>query len=416
MLRIEQTLKNVEGLADRYVDLTGERIDQVNEALDHHIHALEQLIVLRVAVIDTLLIRGVVVVYKDAEFHALRAYFQASPGFIAILGVIWTAIKVVWKIVQTILSIVKVLQDLKIFDLLSSFWPAFEEARAKWRLWVAELSEKIGWGVDGLLHLLHATQAFTDVLGGLAGKSYTWMDVAWMQKTGNVLSNISKYADKIQDDPGAILEILFQGEERKSYAEFLHWGNDLTNKLWWLAKYSTEALEGLSTVGKELSAIQENMPETIRANIPEVIWESLDTFTDTIETQILPRILKVEGMLTIYDNIFKDYGIRMGQLADRLAHPGTNLLGIDDLPEYARITEEWAVDGVASRQFEYWSDEDRAAIQPDLDKFEIIDEASKLPLDPLPFMDIESPGGYAAKGIVAEPQETWFVGGYKSTY
>ena len=414
VVRIEQTLKTVEGLAERYVDLTGERVDQVNEALDHDIQRLEQIITLRVARIEAVLIRPVALIYQNAEWHALRAYFHASPSLITILATIWAVVKVVWNIIQNILSVVRVLQELKVFDLMASIWPAFYKAREQFRKWVAELSEAIGWGVDGLLHLIHATQGYTDVLGGLTGKSYTWMDASWMVSTGNVLSNVSKYADQIAENPGSILEILFQGEQRKSFAFLNHFGNDLTNNLWNLTKHTTEALSGLSEVADELSAIQENMPAKIRANIPASIWISLEGFSVTITTHILPRIQKVEGMLTMYDNVFADNAKKMGELANKLAHPGTNLLTIDDLPDYARDSELWAVDEVAGRLFGSGADADRLDMQSDLDKFAIIDEALKAPLPALPFMDIETPGRGALYGIVVDHQETWFIGGYES--
>ncbi|KKL65415.1 hypothetical protein LCGC14_2155200, partial [marine sediment metagenome] len=318
------------------------------------------------------------------------------------------------SIIKTILAIIEIIQLFKLDDLLGSVWPEFEKARMKFRLWVSDLSEAIGWGVDGFLHLLHATQGFTDVLGGLTKKSYTWMDVQWMNKTGSVLTTVSKYADQIADNPGDILEILFQGEQRKSYAFSLKFGNELTNKLWNLAKYSTEAISGLKGVADELSAIQNNMPEVIRANIPASIWTSLEDFSDTISTQILPRIQKVESMLTMYDNVFGNHSQQLGDLADKLAHPGTNLLGIDDLPDYARDSELFALDSVTSHLFGEGVDADRADMQSDLDKFAIIDEALKAPLPTLPFMDIESPQRAALYGIVATHQETWFVGGYQS--
>jgi len=207
---------------------------------------------------------------------------------------------------------------------------------------------------------------------------------------------------------------LFQGEQRKSFAFTLKFGNELTNKLWNLAKYSTEAISGLKGVADELSAIQNNMPEVIRANIPASIWASLDNFSDIVSTQILPRIQKVESMLTIYDNVFAANSKKLGELADRLAHPGTNLLGIDDLPDYARASEQWAIDEVASRLFGAGSDLERSDIQSALDRFEIIDAAARSPLPTLAFMDIETPGRGALYGIVVEPQETWFIGGYDS--
>jgi len=151
---IEQTIRNVEGLTDQFAGLTGERIDQANEALDHSIRALYQIEVLRVSRAEAALMGPIVLIYKDAEFHTLKAYWHASPSLILVLAAIWTVIQVIWNIVKFILAIVEMIQLLNLDDILANYWPAFEEARNKFRVWVSELSEAIGWGVDGFQHLL----------------------------------------------------------------------------------------------------------------------------------------------------------------------------------------------------------------------------------------------------------------------
>jgi len=281
---------------------------------------------------------------------------------------------------------------------------------------VAELSEAIGWGADGFLHLLHAVQGGTAVLGGLTGKSYKWMEAEWMEKTGSVLEKVKFNADYIQGHPGEVLETIFQLEMFDNARPFGEWGEELTTKIGDALGKGTTALQGLSGIANELAAIQEGMPEVIRKNIPVGIWNSLEKFSDIIDTELLPRLRIAERKVILVQTMFAQYSGRLSTLASLVAHPGTALLGIDDLPSYARNIEEWAVDDIASRQFNQWSEEERTTMQPDLDRFELIDAAA-LALPPaLPFMSIEEPARAALMGITAEPQETWFVGGYKSTY
>lgn len=410
--RVEQSVKSIEGLTDQFVSLTGGRIDQVNEALDHDIYTLELSIRLRVAGIEAILIPALTIVYQSAVYHTLRAYWHASPSLLAILAAIWAVVLVIWQIIKIIIWVVDLIKTLHLDDLLAEYWPAFEEARTKFRQWVGELSEAIGWGVDGLLHLLHATQGFTDVLGGLMGKTYTWMDAEWMVKTGNVLDKVSFYSNQITERPGEIMEILFQGEMRDSFHLSSTFGDDLMDKIRDGAISGTRALSDLRDVADELASIQEGMPDLIRQHIPPGIFDSLEEFSDVIDNQILPRIAQVERYVDLLDSIFDSHALRLGELANKLAHPGTNLLTIDDLPSYARDAEEWAIDNVASRKFGDLADAERYAMEGDLAAFAIIDAAATAPLPPPEFMTIELPQRAALHGIVAEPHETWFIGGY----
>lgn len=416
LVRVKQSVKSVEGLADQFVNLTGGRIDQVNEALNHDTYTFEIILQLRIVKIEATLIRSLAIVYQQATFHTLRAYWHASPALMLILAAIWAAIQFIYNIVKWIISIVQIIQALKLDDLLAYYWPAFNDAREKFRRWVDRLSMAIGWGADGLLHLLHATQGFTDILGGLSGKSFDWMQAEWMVKSGNILKQVSNYADQIQENPGKVLEILFQTEMRGSFNMSSDFGEKLLDDVEMGLARAGWALNSLSDVSNELAAIRENMPEVIRENIPPGIFDSLEQFSDVISTQIMPRLTTLERNLGILDNIFDSHSGRLSELANKLAHPGTNLLTIDDLPDYAREGEEGAIDDVASRMFGASADADRAAMESDLAAFAIIDAAVTAPLPPPEFMTIETPERAALYGITATPQETWFVGGYKSPF
>ena len=181
-------------------------------------------------------------------------------------------------------------------------------------------------------------------------------------------------------------------------------------------KKAEAAFTGLSSVADELAAIQEGMPEFIRKHIPVAIWDALETFTETIDRQILPRLINAERVLETARKILISYGVKFGDLADKLAHPGTNLLTIDDLPDYAKNQELWAVDDIASRLFGESADQERLAMSADLAKFDLIDAAATAPLPEPSFMTIESPARAALHGIVATPKETWFIDGYNDQH
>ena len=414
--QVEQTIQSVKGLTDSILSYTGVRIDQANEALDYDIYTIETVTRLRIAKIEADLIRVISILYQDAEYHTMRAYWHASPALQAILAAIWAAILLIWQIIKWIIQVVNLIKALKLDDLLAQYWDWFYEAREKFRRWASELSEALGWGVDGLLHIIHATQSFTGVLGGLMGKNYNWMQAEWMLKTGNVLDLVSKTTNQIKENPGEILEILFQNEMGATLKLSSDWGKELFATIDEGLTKAKSALWGLTLVSHELSSIQEDMPQVVRDNIPQGIWDGLERFEEVIESEIMPRVLAAERQLALVGSLMTLQGNKLMSLADKLAHPGTNLLSIDNLPPYMRDPEEWAVDDIASRQFNQWANEDRAAMSADLSAFTLIDQAASSPIPALPFMTIESPARGALMGIVAEPQETWFVGGYNSIY
>ena len=413
---IDNNINILKGLTDQLVSFTGERIDQAYESFDYEVRTLELTVKLRIARVEALLIGPIALMVQNSSYHILRAYYQASPGLAAIIIAIWGVIVAVYNIVKYIISIYQVVMALGLDDLLAEYWVWFAEARDKFRQFVTELSRTLGWGIDGFAHLLHAVQGVTSVVGGLTGKDYKWMQAAWIDKTGDVLEKVDMWSSVIQSNPGAIMEMLFQWESYDDVIQIKDWGKNLYGTIDTALGKGVAALQGLVGVANDLSAIQEGMPDVIRANIPVAIWDSLGFFEGMISDQILPRLYTVERTLATVESVFGLHSTKLSDLAKKLKYPGSNMLTIDDLPGYLKYAEEWAIDDVSSRQFADWTDAERAAMQPDLDRFEIIDNAAKSPLPELPFMDIESPARYALHGITADPQETWFVGGYKSPY
>lgn len=413
---IDKTIDILKGLTDQLVSFTGERIDQLNEAFDYDCRTLELTVKISIARVEAVLIGPISLIVQNSSYHILRAYYQASPGLAAIIIAIWGVIVAVYNVVKYIISIYQVVMALGLDDLLATYWDWFAEARDKFRKFVTELSRTLGWGIDGFAHLLHAVQGVTSVVGGLAGKDYKWMQASWIDKTGDVLEKVDMWADVIQSNPGAIMEMIFQWESYDDVMQIKDWGKNLYGTIDTAMGKGVAALQGLVGVANELSAIQEGMPDIIRDNIPVAVWDSLSFFEGMISDQILPKLYAIESKLALVDSVFGLHSTKMNELANKLKYPGSNMLTIDDLPGYLKYGEEWAIDDVSSRQFADWTDDERAAMQPDLDRFEVIDNAALSPLPELPFMNIEGSGRAGLHGITADYQETWFIGGYNSIY
>jgi len=210
--QIDVVVNTVKGLVLEMQSHTGGRIDQLIKALDSDIYLLKTITELRVARVNAELMGPIALIYKDAVYHTIRGLYYASPSLISFAIAIWQIVVSIWQIIKFFMQMVQIIQALKLDDLLASIWPAFEKARAKFRDLVAKVSEALGWGADGLLHLMHATQTFTSMLGGLTGKSYKWMEAQWMVKSGNILEKVKGFGLFIKDNPGKMLEWMFQEE------------------------------------------------------------------------------------------------------------------------------------------------------------------------------------------------------------
>ncbi|GAH69871.1 unnamed protein product, partial [marine sediment metagenome] len=110
--------------------------------------------------------------------------------------------------------------------------------------------------------------------------------------------------------------------------------------------------------------------------------------------------------------IMKTLSQRGSELADKLAHPGDVLLGVDDLPDYVKAYQERAIDDVTSREFDFWTNSERSEVQGDLDDFDRIDRLLTAPTPEPEFLAMEVAKGRTIGEITAEHKETWFPGGY----
>ncbi len=410
--RVQQ---NIEAALDKIpnfdVILTSE-LDTIQGRIDADVQAIEDGVKMTIVRAQAELMQYVALVVADTAHTINKAYYHASPGLLLILYGIWSVALLIWKHVQTVISIIALIKELGIDDLLASIWPAFAKARAKFRELVGELSEAIGWGADGLLHLLHASQGFVGIYSGLSGKSFEWMDVQWMVKTERVLTKIETASRSINDEPGRILEYIFQSEEYNNKVITEPFGFLLVDRITEALTKGRDAVTGLGGVVDELSQIRNGMPESVRKHIPQSIWDGLDWADNTINDVVLPRVNKALATIILIESQLDKLRSDAADIVDRITHPGELLLTVDDLPDYAREAQEAMIDDVANRTFNKAATAERDGMSSDISEFDLLYDALSADTPEPVFLGLESPERGKITGIVAEPLETWFINGF----
>lgn len=408
---IQEILDHFDTGIDRYIRAVDKGIEsheqavtQTNKQIYDHYTAL-------VAAHQVRLISITGDIFAARVAYTEKLLYHASPELLVVLAAIWEGIKWVYKTAMFIIDLIHLREILFLADILSTVWPALRKFRAKVLGKIAEFSETLGWGADGLIHLVHAAQGGLNVMGGLMGKDWDWLESRRMDEALDTATHISAYAGMIAQDPGSVLDLSSFLSSKWTLTETGGWWKETSGKLQAGIDRGMEAFEGITGVTSELSALQNNMPEVVRKNIPAAIWDSLEQVDGFISDTLLPRLQTLDRTIDQINSALDSQRAKAAELANRLAHPGTNLLTIDDLPEYARVVEERYLDDVTSRRMAGQVEKDISGMAPDLAAFELIDAALRAPTPEPPFMALESPARAAITGIVTEPGETWFVKG-----
>ena len=412
LAEVNKNLDNIDtGLAS-YVQLADLRIQAVQAKGDRIALQLIENVNIRTAAITMSLQRAANLLLLRAGYGTLRLTIHSSPELIALtLTILW-----IYRAVQFILFVTKILNILavlwRIHQIVAALWP---EYRASWeRLMssVSEISGYIGWGVDGIGHLVNAVSGGINVLGGVMGKDWNLMRFEMMEKGNELVIQMSRMLAGLKDDPGRVLNQLFENRTLLVADDTSKWWMGVSEWISDAVDTAQTALTGVQGITNELLAIQNNMPEEVRKNIPDVIWSTLADTNTMISTKIFPRIWMIENSLKITNNLIGSLSTRASELAVKLAHPGDILLGVDELPDYMKKYQEGLIDDVTSREFNLWADLERDELGADLNEFDRIDRLATAPTPEPTFLTMEVPVGKTIRGITAEYKENWFVGDY----
>jgi hypothetical protein len=405
---IESTLASV----SRHFNTFSSEINLLADRSYADIGTIEKETEIVLAVQDSLIARHVVDIALNAEYHLARAYFHASPAFVAILsGIV--------KVVGWIVKFVKTLTNSKIFKVLHSLHkiaieliPGYQVVINRAAKAVSDFSKQIGIGTDGIRHFINAMQASKDVAGAMLGWDEDDFISEWMTTSAKTLETISAQATNLSKDP------------QKWFDEKLMFYKDESNRVLgkkWQGIFSSvedsvvqvqEIAETVGTVTSELNQFAESLPDFIKDNIPQAIYDALNAADTAINDNIIPKLSKLSTKLDEVNNVIDKYSKKLSDITDKIDHPGDVLLGVDNLPDYVRINQEQMIDDVSSRELTRQIENETQAMSERYAELDTVMNALKNPPPSPGFLGIEEIKRPISDEIVAEPHETWFVGDY----
>jgi len=408
--RIAASLDRVESAMGDILQLTSASVTGVKQAVREDCIRIREEISVRISVSEISLTRHLVVLTHDADFHLLRAYFHASPSLILILTAIYKFVVKVVDIIVMINKILEVVTGESLAYLIDRFIPGFQAAWNDIMNKISQFSTALGWGVDGVHHLMNAANAGADLWGMVLGKEPDTVKMEKYSRLDKLMTSYTVELNKWEANPGEQISKYAEAASYRTSIQGYNTMHNITDKIIIFGDKAERALIDIGTVSSEVLSLRDGMPAFIAKNIPQALWDGIEKVDTTINDRILPSLTNITDRIEELDAVLDSYRQKADELADRIAHPGDLLAEIDKLPGYARQEQLGKIDDVTSMLLRERNEAAFALVEGDLRNFGIIAEALTHSPPPLAFMELELPG--RSPGIVAEPRETWFVGDY----
>jgi len=403
LAKLNEAVKDYTHYLDAYTDTLRPDMRRVAKQLRDEVD-------IKITSCEVHIIRLAGVISTDAEYHIASAYFHASPGLWAIIVGILEVIKAVIEWIKIVNDLLVAITDENLVYWLNKLIPGFENAWNSVLHGISNLSQKLGWGVDGISHLLNAFNIGTDTWGAIMGKSDIGIRSEKMERTQAFLSSLSNRLEEWENVPGIMFnDVLNSISSSKNYQSRLRMdGIKLRLDQAWDRAWQT--LNNVSSLTHELGALREDMPAFIANHIPQGIWDGIDRVQRTIDEGILPVMTDIGDRIDAVNAVLEAHRIKAEALAESLNNPGDLLERINNLSDSAKAAQLEKIDNIASLKLQQENEAEFAVLGPEFAELESIADALSQAPPPLPFMTLEFPG--RSPGIVAEPRETWFVGNY----
>jgi hypothetical protein len=395
-----------------YIHLCETRVSLLEENINQHIQSFKEITENKVADQVLSITPYFNYLYLSAEYHLASALFYASPGLWALLIGIWGVLVFIYNAIKWIVDILHIRELLAIADILRIVWPAFRDKYDKILGKISEFSAQIGWGTDGLIHLIQASQSGMNIIRGLTGKSFEWLKIASAEKAIRSLKIVSALSHEIATNPSHVLDTAFGIPNEESSREVMRWWEKTSD---WIQDASDNALKAVTQIKDTINDLQDlrnRMPAFVRDNIPKAIWDGIAWSDQMIDGKILPALTKINTTFDSVNAVLEGHRRRTATLVEQLTRPGDVLLAMDKLSEAGRIGQEAKIDDATSRKYE--RETDRYVVQDAsiIAEFKRVATALAAPRPPPVFMTIEEMPPHLIPGIVLEDHETWFVGDY----
>ena len=254
----------------------------------------------RVIYYNTELVKYIDALYYKSMQSVLMAYWHNPVTLIAIITaivkvVIWIYNKVVW-----IVDVLKLKELLQIADVLAILWPDFRNTMNKIYGKVAEFSASIGWGADGLAHLINAAQSGVGIVAGMFNKSTEWAGIFGADRAIHALNLVSLYSAQITKDPGMLLDLAFRGasqdiqrEVKTKFSEVTAWLENTTGK-------ATLAIQQVNETIDNLQDLENRMPQMVKDFIPVEVFDAIRWVDEKIDNTILPVLTNLNDQLPLH--------------------------------------------------------------------------------------------------------------------
>jgi len=403
------TLGSFDALVTGYQESLDDHTALLRTSVRDSCGPLQDEVSLRVTASEVQLTRATTLITQSAEYHLMRAYFYASPSLIAIITAIIGVVKTVITVVKFLSDLLRVVTGEDLAYWLDQIIPGFQDAWNDIMNKVSQFSSLLGWGVDGVHHLLNIRDASVDLWGQLTGKDLATARLEKYKRTDALLTDYTVHLALWQSNPGQQINRWVEGSSEDKYWEGVNKIRDFTDKITTFGEKAEGALTSIGTMTGELLAIRNDMPAFIAEHIPQALWDALERVDTAVNDRILPFLTKITDRLDELDAVLEAHRKKAAELADKIAHPGDMLHAVFSLEPDVKMDQFKKIDGVTSELFRYQNEQDFVAIEPNLREFGKIAEALSYAPPPLTFMELELPG--RSPGIVAEPRESWVVTG-----
>ena len=387
-------------------------IFDTNKRLNDVIKQFQFISEARVTYTNTRLVNYMNLLYNRAIYNYQRAMFHASPGFVAILAMIWYGIRVVYNAVVWVVELIKLKEILQIAQILRIVWPKFREQYDAIMGKISEFSQQVGWGTDGLIHLIQAAQGGMNIIKGVTGKSFEWLQIAGAEKAMRALAFVSARARDITANPASVLDLAFNMTSEETSREVKTWWDNTMNWLNSNVEKAELTVMQLNDTINNLQELENKLPQFVRDFIPVKVWDSIRWVDEKIDNTVLPALTHISDQLTVINDQLQVERDRAAALAERLARPGDLLQDMPGLSDAERKQQEVELDTAVSQ---FYEEEVEGIFQNDQ---EIIQELASI--QALAALDIPEPDFIALEttgrpGIFwnkAEIVDGWFVGDY----
>ena len=163
-------------------------------------------------------------VYLNTNHRIDQVVFHHSPSLFGIIAWLSIAISNIIIAIKTIVDILHITELLKISDILAVVWPKYRLVLEDIYSKVAEASNALGFGVDGLIHLIQATQSGISVLGGVLGKDDIWSEAQIGEQALKTTQRISVLVHQFETNPSHAFQAIFAEQD---------WSNKRKVSEWW---------------------------------------------------------------------------------------------------------------------------------------------------------------------------------------